>query len=368
MAFVFFFVALVVLILWNTYTYFLVVWLFRLTSRRVKLWIKIGLLVVCLGFIFANLLNHYGDSVFSKGIYMVFGIGIGFVVNFMVVMTIVLLVYKVVLVFVPKINPNIFGIVGFVLTVLLSGYGVWNAAYNLQVKEITVKIKDLPEQWKGKKVVQISDVHLGPASGADFLRKIVDKINLLNPEMVFITGDFFDGMDGYLDEKAAPLSELRAKKGVYFVTGNHEIYLGVQKAEESLKGTNVQILDNELVDVDGLQIVGVSYSRMFGVDGLKDIILGIKNYDPNSAAILLYHAPQGISDAKAAGIDLQLSGHTHKGQIFPGGLIVNLIFGKYSYGLTTEGDYSIYTSSGVGTWGPMMRTSGSPEIVLITLE
>jgi len=161
---------------------------------------------------------------------------------------------------------------------------------------------------------------------------------------------------------------LKAPKGVYFVTGNHEVYLGVENAKEALESVNVKVLDNEMVDIDGLQIVGISFSKMFGVEDLKQKILGIKNYDPNEASILLYHSPQGIEDAKAAGIDLQLSGHTHKGQMIPFPFITSAIFGKYYYGLTTEGNYSIYTSSGVGTWGPMMRTSGKSEIVVVTLK
>jgi len=368
MAFVFFSVAISILVLGSLYAYFLMIWGLRISERKTRLYVKIGAFVACFGFIFANFLNHYSDTILLKWIYVISGVGIGVVLNFMVVMTVIFIIYKILRLAFNRFDSRIFGIIGVIFTILFSTYGVWNATYNLDVKEITVKIKNLPEQWRGKKIVQITDLHLGPISGENFVRKIVDKINLLNPDVVVITGDLFDGMDGYSNNKVADFSKLKAPKGVYFVTGNHEVYLGVENAKEALESVNVKVLDNEMVDIDGLQIVGISFSKMFGVEDLKQKILGIKNYDPNEASILLYHSPQGIEDAKAAGIDLQLSGHTHKGQMIPFPFITSAIFGKYYYGLTTEGNYSIYTSSGVGTWGPMMRTSGKSEIVVVTLK
>lgn len=321
-----------------------------------------------IGFILSTYIVHYRENVFTKWFYIVFGIWIGVLLNFLFIMTVLFFVYKVVLRFFKKADVRIFGVVGVIFTVVLSCYGVWNTYYNLQVKEITVTLKNLPEEWKGKKAVQISDVHLGVVYGEDFLNRVVAKINELKPDIVFITGDFFDGMDGDLKGKASALKNLKVPNGIYFVTGNHENYLGVAKAEEALNGFGVTVLHDEMVNLNGLQIVGLNYKQMLGAGNVKKIMEGMKNFDRNKSSILLYHGPQGIAEAKAAGINLQLSGHAHKGQIFPIGLIVRLIFGKYYYGLNTEGDYSIYTTSGTGGWGPTMRTSGNSEIVLINLE
>ena len=264
-------------------------------------------------------------------------------------------------------GPAVFGWAAVALACLYSGYGVWNA-YHPRTEEITVKIKGLPSDWRGKKIVQISDVHLGHILGASFLEGIVEQANAQNPEIVFITGDLFDGADGRLDDLVRPLDGIKAPLGIYFVTGNHETYLGIDRAYAALKKTKVSILSDEMVVIDGLQIIGISYpERGFSKD-LGGVISGLAGFDREKPSVCLYHNPSGVEQAKSAGISLQLSGHTHKGQLFPIQLISRLIYGKYYNGLHTEGDYTIYTSSGAGTWGPTMRTGNHPEITVIHLE
>jgi len=365
---VFLVAVLVVLFLLSYYASFLTIRLFDIKKTGLKFCFRIAFFLLSLGFIFSIFLVRYNENIITKWMYIVFGIWIGTLFNYMLVMTIVFVLYKIVLRFVKNVNVKKIGAAGALFALFLSIYGGWNAYYNLQVKEITVALKNLPEEWKGKKAVQISDVHLGVIYGPEFLVKVVSKINELNPDLVFITGDFFDGMDGDLVSKIAPLKKLKVKSGIFFVTGNHENYLGVMKAEGILRDVGVQVLDDEVVDLNGLQIIGINYQHMVGSADVEKIIGTLEAFDKNKASILLYHGPQGIAQAKAAGVNLQLSGHSHRGQIFPIGVVSELVFGKYYYGLNIEGDYSIYTSSGVGTWGPMMRTSGVPEIVLITLK
>jgi hypothetical protein len=217
-------------------------------------------------------------------------------------------------------------------------------------------------------VVQLSDVHLGHILGTAFLRDIVQKVNTLDPVMVLITGDLFDGMDGRLDELVVPLNDLRAPWGIYFVTGNHETYLGTDRAFAALRKTKVRILHDEMVVVNGLQIIGIDFpEREFSKD-IAAVIQTLPEYNRQMPSLLLYHSPTQVEQAKAAGIRLQLSGHTHHGQIFPIQIISRLIYQKYYTGLHVEGDYTIYTSSGAGTWGPTMRTGNHPEITVIHLE
>jgi hypothetical protein len=236
------------------------------------------------------------------------------------------------------------------------------------VKNITVSIKNLPPEWKGKKVVQISDVHLGFIWSERFFKKLISDINSFHPEAVFITGDLFDGTGDKFDYVASDLSKLTAPRGTYFVTGNHETYFGVQKSYDLLKDSGVTVLRDEMKKVDGLQIVGVSYGERMENKKVADTIQKMEGYDPNTPSILLYHEPSQIKEAKNVGINLQLSGHTHAGQIFPYRLITSLVYPGVDYGLHTDGDYSIYTTSGAGTWGPTMRVGTNSEIVVIRFE
>ena len=157
-----------------------------------------------------------------------------------------------------KHQPVWFGLAAVGLTLLYSAYGVMNA-YHPRLVHCTVRIKKLPPAWQGKTLVQISDVHLGRILGAGFLARIVAKVNAQNPSMVLITGDLFDGSDGNLEELVAPLNRLVAPQGIYFVTGNHETYLGVPRSIAALRTTPVKVLADERVVVDGLQVVGISY-------------------------------------------------------------------------------------------------------------
>jgi predicted MPP superfamily phosphohydrolase len=264
-------------------------------------------------------------------------------------------------------NPLRFGLVAVCLALLYSAYGVWNA-YHPRLVHYTVRIKDLPLAWQGKTLVQISDVHLGRILGADFLSRVVPKVNAQNPAMVLITGDLFDGADGKLEALVAPLNNMIAPRGIYFVTGNHETYLGVQRSYAALRGTPVRILDNEMATVDGLQVVGISYPERGHASGFVEKMSKVAGFDPRVPSVLLYHSPTQVEAAKAAGINLQLSGHVHQGQLFPLQFVTRLMFGKYYHGLHTEGSYALYTSSGTGLWGPTMRTGNHPEIVVIRLE
>src|SRR5581483_1262507 len=259
------------------------------------------------------------------------------------------------------------GFAAVALTCLYSTYGVWNA-YHPRTEHLTVRIKNLPSAWQGRRAVQVSDVHLGLVLGPSFFKDIVERINSENPAIVFITGDLFDGIDGRLDELVAPLNLLRAPLGIYYVTGNHETYLGTHRAYEALKKTRARILADELVVIEGLQVIGVSYpERGFSTD-LAEVVRRLPGFDARLPSILLYHNPTQIERVMAAGINLQLSGHTHHGQLFSIQFISRLIYGKYYSGLHVQGDYTLYTSSGVGTWGPTMRTGNHPEITVVHFE
>jgi len=338
------------------------------SKERAKRQLTVVLFLGAISFELATLLAHISANAGTRFFYFIAGLWLGLILNLDMAFAFgwgAVLAGKI---FKKKLNLKIVGTIAIVAALFFSAYGVWNA-YHPKIKEITVNIKNLPVAWQGKKAVQISDVHLGHVFGKNFLQETVDKINVLNPEIVFITGDLIDGMDGKnLTQDVSPLNSLKAPSGTYFVTGNHETYFGLERTYEALDTTKTIILKDEVAMLDGLQIVGVSFPEGSETRDIETAIGGIKNFNPEEPSILLYHSPLEVDRAKNAGVDLMLSGHTHEGQVFPFGILGKIIFRGYDYGLHQEENFAIYTSSGLGAWGITMRTFARPEIVLITLE
>ena len=196
----------------------------------------------------------------------------------------------------------------------------------------------------------------------------MEKLNNEKPEMVLITGDLFDGMDGNLAPIIKPLEDIQTKQGVFFVTGNHETYLGLENTFTTLKNSQLKIIRDEVIDAKGLKLIGISYPERNKKKDVVAILESLKKDYLGKPNILLYHTPTNISEIKNQGINLELCGHTHKGQFFPFNLITKLVYRGYDYGLFEMDDYTLHTSNGAGTWGPTMRVGNTPEIVVITLQ
>ena len=320
-----------------------------------------------LSFIASAFLAHWTDGLLTRVFYFCSSLWLGVGLTLLTAFTLTWAVWGAAVFVGRRPNPLWLGLGAVGLTVLYSTYGVWNA-YHPRLVDLKVRVNNLPPSWRGKTLVQLSDVHLGRILGADFLSRVVTKVNAQDPAMVLITGDLFDGSDGKLEELVAPLNQLVAPKGIYFVTGNHETYLGVQRSLAALRNTPVRALADERVVVDGLQVIGISYPERGHALGFAEKMAKLPGFDPASPSVLLYHSPTQVAEAKAAGINLQLSGHVHQGQIFPLQFITRLMFGRYYHGLHNEGNYTLYTTSGTGLWGPTMRTGNHPEIPVIHLE
>jgi predicted MPP superfamily phosphohydrolase len=363
----FFLVALSILFLSHYFIYFSIVHFFSVTSSARKATLAVILFLLPASFIASMMLRHRSDSLIPTVLYFGTSLWLGVGLTLMIFFAFAWTARGVTLLFTHSPSPALFGGAAVALACLYSGYGVWNA-YHPRTEEVRVSLRNLPPEWRGRRVVQLTDVHLGRVLGTEFLSRLVTMSNAEKPSMVFITGDLFDGQDGRLDELVAPLNRLQAPLGIYFVTGNHETYLGTERAYAALQKTPVRILRDEMVVVDGLQIIGVSYPERGASKDLGEAVRNIPGFDPGKPSVLLYHNPTQVDRAKAAGIDLQLSGHTHHGQIFPIQFISRLIYGKYYNGLHVEGPYTIYTSSGAGTWGPTMRTGNHPEITVIRFD
>src|SRR6267378_5998331 len=234
---------------------------------------------------------------------------------------------------------------------LLSGFfGILNASLT-RVRRITVRLENLPEAWRGRKAALISDLHLGHVRNGRFLRRIVAKVMKEKPDAVFVAGDLYDGTAIDTVRAAEPLRELRAPQGAYFVAGNHEQFGDDSKYLRAVAGAGVRVLENEKVEADGLQIVGVPFKHATHDEHLRAVLQRI-GVDRNRASILLTHAPDRPHISAEAGFSLQLSGHTHLGQFIPWTWMVRRIYRQFAYGLSRIGKMQVYTSSGAGTWGP----------------
>jgi len=346
--------------------YFSVIKIFSVYAvfhRRILLAI---LAFLSVSFILSTFIIYWRENFFTRSFYFISGFWLGLLVNLLIASLLAWIVIFVLKFFGAKADFSFFGAIFFALAIFYAVYGVWNA-FNPRVKNISVDIPNLPENWKGKKIVQISDLHIGHIHKKKFLDKVVKEVNSAQPELAAITGDLFDGMDGAMDYLPEAVNSIKAEKGVYFITGNHETYFGLKNVYEILKDTKIIPLYDRVVDIAGLKIIGVSYPERGANKNLAETIGRLKKDFYGQPNILLYHSPTDIEAFKESGVNLQLSGHTHKGQIFPFGFITKFIFKGYDYGLFKMGDYTLYSSCGTGTWGPPMRTGNTPEIVVITL-
>jgi uncharacterized protein len=254
----------------------------------------------------------------------------------------------------------------FGLATIASVYGLVNSAM-VRVKRLTVNLPNLPAAWQGRVAALVTDMHLGHVRGGPFAKRIVRMLGRYRPDIVMIGGDLYDGTAADARKLAEPLGDLSIPWGIYFITGNHEEFSDSTKYLDAVQKSGVRVLNNEKVDVDGLQIVGVHYRDAAQPERLRGILRRAE-LDANRASILLTHAPNQLWIAAEEKIGLQLSGHTHGGQFFPFTWITSRIYGRFVYGLQRLENMLVYTSCGAGTWGPPMRVGTRPEIVLIRLE
>ncbi len=245
-----------------------------------------------------------------------------------------------------------------------------------EIHEVPVRLERLPPALSGLVVAQITDLHVGPAIREREVRRVVEQTNALRPDVIAITGDLVDGSVRELGAAVSELGRLRARHGVYFVTGNHEYYSGVDAWLDELRRLGVRVLRNERVEIGdrgaSIDLAGVddwSAARAGNGHG-TDLQRALAGRDPDRSLVLLAHQPRGIGEAVKGGVELQVSGHTHGGQIFPFNLLVAAAY-PYVKGLHThaEGDRAgqIFVSRGTGYWGPPMRLGAPPEIAKIVL-
>lgn len=254
------------------------------------------------------------------------------------------------------------------LTGTLSAIGYQEAKRGAKLKKVSLK-SSKTHFLRGLKIAQISDLHVGLTIWKDYVQHVVDLTLKDKPDIIVITGDMVDGSPGRLQEHVAPLRNLKAPLGVFYITGNHEYYSGaeawIQEARDM--GFIPLINENKILEFNGFKFMmaGVTdtSSHNFIADQVSDPILAAKSPEEVIYKILLAHRPESYKDAEKAGFDLQLSGHTHAGQFFPATLFIPF-FHKYYKGLNRHNDLCIYVNPGTGYWGPANRLGVPAEITL----
>lgn len=245
------------------------------------------------------------------------------------------------------------------------------SAFSPRVNRVTVALPRWPEALDGFRIAQITDIHIGPILGRTFAADLTRQVNALEADLVVITGDLVDGSVAQLSADVAPFGELRASHGVAFVTGNHDFYSRADAWCERVRSLGIDVLRNEhrVIDTGKARFVlaGVDDHRGDPLRGSgEDLEAALAGVPPGLPVVLLAHDPTTFKKASGAAIDLQISGHTHGGQIWPFAVLVRLVV-PFVAGLYHRESAQLWVSRGTGFWGPPMRIGAPPEISEITL-
>jgi predicted MPP superfamily phosphohydrolase len=262
------------------------------------------------------------------------------------------------------------GLLAFSAALVLAGF--LQMRRGPRVRAVTIRLPNLAPAFRGFKIAQFSDLHVGPTLRHGYVENVVQKINATNPDLIVFTGDMADARATEIRSHLEPLRHLKSRYGAFFVTGNHEYYWGADEllAQARTLGFTTLANENTTVSVDGakLLVAGVTDAAGEMVQGhAPDFAKAAQSTSSADVKILLAHRPEASVEAEPLGFDLQFSGHTHSGQFFPFNLLIGL-FHKYSRGLYQHGRMWVYVNPGTGYWGPADRLGVSPEITLVTLD
>ena len=329
-------------------------------------WIKLVVAFLSVSFVAASLLAFRYTNAAARAFYKAAAVWVGLLSFLFVAAVSSWIIFGVARL--ARLDVNFHRTVELLLGagVMTGLYGILNASWT-RITRTTVRLANLPAAWRGRTAALISDLHLGHVRNGSFLRRMVVKILREKPDAIFIAGDLYDGTAIDTRRAAEPLNKLVAPHGVYFVAGNHEQFGDDSKYLHAIEAAGVRVLSNEKVEADGLQIIGVPYRHAVHGGHFASVLRGI-GLDHERPSILLTHAPDNPGIAEAAGVSLQLSGHTHLGQFIPWSWMARRIYRQFVYGLSRIGKMQVFTSSGAGTWGPPLRLGSNPEIVMLQFE
>jgi uncharacterized protein len=247
----------------------------------------------------------------------------------------------------------------------ITGYGVRTALGPPRLHRVQMPLAKLPRALDGTRLAVVADIHLGPLTGSHHVGRIVDLINSVNADIVCVVGDLVDGTVAELGRFAEPLASIRSRQGAYFVTGNHEYYSGFQPWVDEVASLGVRPLRNERLELGGLDLAGVNDLTGGGFGDAPDFGKALGGRDTARPVVLMAHQPVMARDAARYGV--QVSGHTHGGQMVPFNLLVRLQQPVVSgYGIVDG--VPVYVTDGAGFWGPPVRVGAPPEVTVIDLR
>ena len=297
--------------------------------------------------------------------YLLASISMGFTLYLIMSVLLVDLVH-----FLVKLKPVYYGITAISIALIITVAGIWHS-YDLKTTSIEVPIKGITKEIRA---LHISDIHIGHFRGKNFILKIVDATKRLDIDVVFLTGDLYDGKIKLNTEVISPFEQLEVP--IYFVEGNHDGYADSKRIKQELRESGIIVLENEVTDWGEFQIIGLDHmpadSQSVDMHSTEQhatmkTILPALDIDKEKPSILLHHSPVGIKYANQQGVDLYLAGHTHGGQLFPVNYIAKLMF-PYNKGLYKYNGTNIYVSQGTGTFGPPLRVGTRSELAVIILK
>jgi predicted MPP superfamily phosphohydrolase len=332
--------------------------------------LKMALAILSISFVVASLRGWYAHDPLARAVYVVAAVWLGISSYLLWASLLCWIVYGFSRLLHLGWAAHTIGTVMYGLALLVSLYGLINASW-LRVVHVPVTLPNLPEQWRGRVAALVSDLHLGHVRNGRFIRRVTRKLRELQPNMVLLAGDMYDGVAADFEKLAEPWAEFLdwarnggSFEGVFYIQGNHEEFYSHAEYLPPIRRAGVRVLNNEMVDLKGLQLAGVHYRDAVNPESFREILRGLR-LDRERPSILMLHAPVRLPISEEEGVSLQVSGHTHGGQFFPYTWIAQKVWSKFIYGLQQFGKLQVYTSYGAGTWGPPMRVGTRPEIVLI---
>ena len=341
--------------------------------------VKLTFVLLSVSFVAASLRGWYSYQPLVRFFYVISALWLGFFSFFLLASVVCWTLYGVSAAAGFGWRPAWIADAAFGASIAAGLYGILNAAFP-RVTRIMIALPGLPPQWRGRTAALVSDLHLGHVRNFRFVRRVVNKLLALEPHIVLVAGDLYDGVAGDFEKLAGPWKALTSQSpaqgagvphkpalGVFYIAGNHEEFYRNAEYLPPLLRAGVRVLNNEKVEVDGLQLIGVHYRDAVNENRYRSILRSMK-LDRGRASVLLLHAPVRLAISEEEGISLQLSGHTHGGQFFPWTLIAKRVWARFNHGLQRVGNLQVYTTYGTGTWGPPLRVGTRPEIVLIKFE
>lgn len=298
--------------------------------------------------------------------------GLSIVGGYILVFSFYLLIFFLVIQLLQSVikMPNVTsGCIAIILALIPTIIGAVQASY-FKVSEVTIPIAKLDKKLD---IILISDVHLGHHRGKDYLIKIVEETNKRNPDIILLAGDIMDAEVALFPDILNPLSDFKAP--AYYISGNHEKAIDEQKAIKLIAENGVKILNNQIADTLGIQLIGLDYMKpdentfdMHPSENQQTIkeTLNQMNWDKNKPVVLMHHSPVGVQYAKEAGVNLMVAGHTHAGQVFPFTYLANFIF-EFNKGIYKKDKTTILVSQGAGTFLSRLRLGSENEINLMHL-